>query len=213
MKRFLTALGIFIVSTVGARAHEELPRFNAPLPSKAVVLRMRYDGFMKWVDKHGMHMSEVSEDQAADYYARLRSDANRTALKAHPTLKAAIAAVKAWTGDYYMAVYTRMGGGTLYLHMADRAGAQIADAEALALASWNHAPRRSIPLSSLHTFLENTHGTAPPVQNNRDLVVAMNREAKALARVKSGLRRLPAGPAEVLAKFVYDTSTLRWGDS
>jgi hypothetical protein len=72
---------------------QDLPRFDIPLPSKAQVLKMRYDGLVKWADKHAPSANEAQMDALADWYADIRTSADAAALSKHPS-SAPISAAK-----------------------------------------------------------------------------------------------------------------------
>lgn len=208
----LVLLVIMLASLQCLAFAQDLPKFDAPMPTPAQVLKMRYDGLVKWADKHSKSSNEMQLDNLAAWYEKIRLRANQPQLNARPTLAAAMNAVGKWNAAYYSALLTYNRGGTLYTHSANRAGAELADVEADALAAWRSKPSRTIVLTTIKPFAANYRTIPDYIDDRADYRRVLKEEARALDRAREAVGVLPAGPRYLLAKYMLDLSTTNWGE-
>lgn len=184
-----------------------MPKFDVPMPTKAEALKMRYDGLVDFANQHAPQANEVQCDNLARWYADIRNQANRRALKGHPGVKALEAATLAltrWTSGRWNLEYLYNGGGTMYIHAAARYMASIADAEADAIAAWS-AKGKTGEVGAFKPFrvaapkLPEFSGT-PPAEYRK----ALDEDVVLLTRLQAAVRALPPGPQAVFVKLMRD---------
>lgn len=211
MNRLVLVL-VMLASLHRLASAQELPKFDAPMPTSTQVLKMRYDGLVKWADKHSKNPNEMQQDNLAAWYEKIRLRASQPQLNARPTLAAAMNAVGKWNAAYYSALLAYNRGGTLYAHQANRSGAELADVEADALAAWRSRPSKTIVLATIKPFATNYKTIPDYIDDKAEYKRVLKEESRALDRAREAVGVLPAGPRNLLAKYMFDLSTTNWGE-
>ncbi|MFN8612318.1 MAG: hypothetical protein U0931_32530 [Vulcanimicrobiota bacterium] len=188
---------------------QEPPKFDAPTPTRAQLLKMGYVKVAEWASQHAS-LNEVETDAVAGWYARIRLEANKPLLKDKPALVQAMKDLNAWNDEYYQALYLYMGGGTMYSHAASRSAGTLADVEAQAAQAWSKPPGKT---PSSQNFAREHPDWTKVDHDQAELKKALAREGAAHQRALASLKKLPGGAREVLARYLSDTSASRWGEN
>jgi hypothetical protein len=205
LRRF--CIGLLLVSTVCA---QDLPKFKKPLPARAQILKMGWDGFEGWCGDNLAQWGEAQVDEMAGHYRDWRDEA--TAAEAgHLTgaealrLDAAVKAVNRWQYSRCLAagIYR---GGSIYSHLGPREEASLADVKHQAVLGWKNSPQDKLEWPVSYQRMGDQ-----PLKGSAELKQTLKEEEGFLTQAIAQVKKLPPGARVPLQKFMLNIGDISPG--
>jgi hypothetical protein len=191
-------LGLLLVGAVGA---QEMPKFKQPLPPRAQILKLGWDGFQTWCMDNLDPWGEAQVDEMARNYRDWRDGANAEDAanltgKDLIQLDTAVKAVNRWQQSRY-AVAGLHKGGSIYSHLGPRREAALADVRYRCLMDWKvRTPLQDVWPKSYQALAKK------PIQANGELKRRLIEEGALLRQAIDKVKQLPSGPRWPLQRFL-----------
>jgi hypothetical protein len=185
---------------------------DAPVPSKAEIVKMGYEKFTDWASSHAKDgVSELTYDEIAGGYADIKGEANKEAaasLKPEDSkaLFGTADKIANWQTQRLETEYTYEGGGTMYTHAIGRDFASLQDVVGEAITDWNTTPAGPRPTLNAEGLAFKA-GLADPTGgyvNVNDLHLNEDKEVANLSDAIDSNKALPAGPQVVFGNYIQN---------